>query len=104
MEFVLSKIMSIDKDAENYRKGIDLLLKEKQKDTENKINELRLSWQEEAKFSRENILKTKLKEAEEKAEGIRKEKEQQLNRINSKYETNKEEITNEVFNKIIGSL
>lgn len=103
MEFVLNKIMSIDRDAEKYRKGIDLLLQEKQKDMENKINELKRNWQEEAKTLRENIYKAKLQEAEVRAEEISAEKKVQLNSIKNKYENSKEEIVNEVFSKIISS-
>lgn len=103
MEFVLNKIMSIDRDAEKYRKGIDLLLQEKQKDMENKINELKRNWQEEAKTLRENIYKAKLQEAEVRAEEISAEKKVLLNSIKNKYENSKEEIVNEVFSKIISS-
>lgn len=102
MEFVINKIMSIDKDAENYRKSIDILLQEKQKYTEKKIDELRNTYQNEIKMLKENILKTKLEEAEERAKEIRKEKELQINKINNKYESSKEKIINEVFEKIIG--
>lgn len=101
MEFVINKIMSIDKDAENYRKSIDILLQEKQKYTE-KIDELRNTYQNEIKMLKENILKSKLEEAEERAKEIRKEKELQINQINNKYESSKEKIINEVFEKIIG--
>ena len=41
LEFVMNKIMSIDKDAESYRKGIDELLKEKQDELEKTIVDMK---------------------------------------------------------------
>lgn len=104
MEFVLNKIMSIDKDAQNYRKGIDELVKEKKKETEKALNDLSLSWQEESKIIKNDILEEKIREAKKKAEGIKSEKEEQLASIKEKYESSKSNIVDEVFSKIISSL
>lgn len=100
----MNKIMSIDKDAENYRQGIDELLKEKQKELDQVIKEMNLQWQEEGKNIKETILEEKLIEAKKKAEKIKDEKEDQIKNINLKYESNKDKIVNEVFSKIINSL
>ena len=94
--------MSIDKDAESYRKGIDEMLKEKQDEFENVINDMKVSFQEESKNIKNTISNEKMMEAELKAENIRKEKEEVLKNINIKYQNNKLEIVDEVFNAIIG--
>lgn len=104
MEYVMNKIMSIDKDAERYRKGIDDLLKEKQSEYENIIKSMKVSFQEEAKSIKDSISNEKIIDAEYRAKNIRKEKEEQLNNINTKYQSNKLEIVDEVFNRIIKSL
>ena len=101
MEFVMNKIMSIDKDAEGYRKGIDDLLEEKQNELENEIKDMLASFEEEVKTIKEGISHEKIIEAEYRARNIRKEKEAQINSINTKYEDNKLEIINEVINYIL---
>jgi len=100
----MSKIMSIDKDAESYRRGIDELLKEKQDELENILADMMVQFQEEAKSIKTDISNEKIVEAEYRARKIRKEKEEQLNNINAKYQSNKLEIVNEVFCRIINSL
>lgn len=100
----MNKIMSIDKDAENYRKGTYKLLKEKQDELEVALKDMRDDFQEEAKHIKAAIDNDKVMEAEHKARTIRKEKEEILNSINTKYESNKLVIVDEVFNRIIKSL
>ena len=104
LEFVMNKIMSIDKDAQGYRMSIEELIKEKEDELENLIKEMNLRFQEESKNIKSVISSEKMKEAECKALSIRKEKEEQLRNINTKYQSNKLEIVNEVFNKIVKSL
>lgn len=100
----MNKIISIDKDAEKYRKGIDELLKEKQSELENTIKDMKVSFQEESKNIKSDVNNEKIIEAESIARDIRKEKEEGLNNINTKYQSNKLEIVDEVFNRIIKPL
>lgn len=100
----MNKIMSIDKDAENYRKGTYKLLKEKQDELEIKLKDMRDSFQEESKNIKAAIGNEKVMEAENKAATIRKEKEEILNSINTKYQSNKLDLVEDVFNRIIKSL
>lgn len=100
----MNKIMSIDKDAESYRKSIDELLKEKQDELENIIKNMNTSFQEECKNIKNDISNERIVEAEFRAREIRKEKEEQLNNINIKYQSNKLEIVEVVFNSILKSL
>ena len=100
----MNKIVSIDKDAQGYRMSIEELIKEKEDELENLIKEMNLRFQEESKNIKSVISSEKMKEAECKALSIRKEKEEQLRNINTKYQSNKLEIVNEVFNKIVKSL
>jgi hypothetical protein len=103
LEFVINKIMSIDKDAQSYRSSIDELLKEKQDELESKIQDMKIKFQEESKKIKSGISSEKIREAEDRAMSIRKEKEEQLNSINVKYQSNKLVIAEEVFNGIIKS-
>ena len=100
----MNKIMSIDKDAESYRKSIDELLKEKQDELENIIKNMNTRFQEECINLKNDISNEKIVEAEFRAREIRKEKEEQLNNINIKYQSNKLEIVGAVFNTILKSL
>lgn len=100
----MNKIMNIDKDAESYRSGIDELLKEKQDELENIIKDMKICFQEEVKNIKNDISSEKIMEADYKASNIRKEKEEQLDNINTKYQSNKSEIVDEIFNIIIKSL
>ncbi|WP_238903011.1 hypothetical protein [Clostridium sp. YIM B02506] len=104
MEFVMNKIISIDKDAETYRQGIEKLLIEKEMELEKNINELRQEWTIEEKKIREDIMNEKLGVAEEKAKSISKEKEESIELIKNKYAETSDQIVNEVFLKIINSL
>lgn len=104
MEFVINKIISIDRDAESYRENINELLRERQKDSEKILEIMREQWQEESKVLKESIMKEKLNEAGERVKAIKKEKDRDLSLINSKYEKNKKEIINDVFNEIVKSV
>jgi len=104
LEFVMNKIISIDKDAETYRQGIEKLLIEKEMELEKNINELRQEWAIEEKKIREDIMNEKLGVAEEKAKSISKEKEESIELIKNKYAETSDQIVNEVFLKIINSL
>jgi vacuolar-type H+-ATPase subunit H len=104
VEFVMNKIMNIDKDAKTYRNGIDELLKEKELQLEKTISDIRLDWEKEARAIKYSILKEKLYEAEGRAKNIRDEKETQITNIKAKYESNKSKIVDEIFNRIISSL
>jgi len=99
----MNKIMSIDKDAESYRKGIDELLKEKEIELEKNILDMKVSFQEETKNIKNTISNEIIKEAENRAKNIIKEKEEELTIINTKYERNKLKIIDEIFNTIIKS-
>jgi len=96
--------MSIDKDAENYRKNIDELLSEKQDELENTIKDLMASFEEECKYIKSDIINEKIMEAENIAKSIKKEKEEVLNSINTKYQSNKLAIVEEIFNRVIKPL
>jgi len=100
----MNKIISIDKDAESYRKGIDELLKEKQDELEKTILDMRSSFQEESKNIKSAISNEKIIEAENRAKDIISEKEEGLNNINAKYQINRLQIVELVFNRIIKSL
>lgn len=100
----MNKIMGIDKDAESYRKSIDDMLKEKEIELEKIILDMKASFQEESKNIKSTISDEIIKEAENKAKNIIKEKEEELNIINTKYERNKLKIVDEIFNGIIKSL
>lgn len=104
MEFVINKIISIDRDAESYRENINELLRERQKDSQKILEIMRDQWQEESKVLKESIMKEKLNEAEERVKAIKKEKDRDVSLINSKYEKNKKEIINDVFNEIVKSV
>ena len=100
----MNKIMSIDKDAESYRKSIDELLEKKQNELDNKIKDMLALFKEESQNIKNDIGKEKISEAEFRAENIRKEKQEELNNINAKYQSNKFKIIESVFNGIINPL
>ncbi|MBU5590704.1 hypothetical protein KQI89_02925 [Clostridium sp. MSJ-4] len=104
MDFVVNKVMDIDRDAENYRKKIEELIGDKQRELEKRINYMNLQWEEEGKSIKKTILLTTLNYAEKKAEEIKKEKEEQISVIEEKFFNNKSKIVDEVFSKIIHSL
>ncbi|MGH4051013.1 MAG: hypothetical protein ACREVX_06620 [Clostridium sp.] len=100
MKFVMNKIMSIDKDAQNFRKNIDELLSEKQDELEAEINNLTNRFNEDCKNIKQVIGNEKIMEAQNLAENIKKEKEKELDKINTKYKANKLAIVDEIFNDI----
>jgi len=104
LEFVMNKIMKIDKDAQIYRNGIEKQLKEKQNELENIIEDMLISFQEESKNIKNDICSEKIIEAEHKVGIIKKEKEEELSNINRKYQINKLDIVEIVFNRIVKSV
>lgn len=104
MDFVINKIIDIDKDAENYRQNITELLGEKQIALEDSIKAMNKDCDEELKSMKESILSASISDAENKARDIKIEKEKQLSVIKEIYENNKVKIIDEIFNEIIHSL
>lgn len=104
VEFIINKIVSIDKDAQSYRNSIDDLLKEKQRAVESEIQDMYAGFHEESNKIRSSINSEKMLEAEQRAMDIKKDKEEQLNNINMKYQSNKLVIVEDIFNGIIESL
>ncbi|MBU3195419.1 hypothetical protein KPL26_01925 [Clostridium algidicarnis] len=104
MDFVINKIIDIDKDAENYRKNIMELIDEKQMELEESIKSMNKDCDEELKSKKMSILSSSISDAENKAKDIKIEKEKQLSVIREIYETNKVKIIDEIFNEIIHSL
>ena len=100
----MNKIMSIDKDAQNYRKSIDELLKGKQNELEIIIKDMWVTFGEESKNIKNDISNKKMIDAESMAKNIIKEKEEGLNNINTKYQSNKAGMVEEVYNRIIKPL
>ena len=103
MKFVMNKIMSIDKDAEKYRKGIEEMLKQKQNELENIIKDMWALFQEESTDIKNDMTNEKIIQAKYMVEDIIKEKEERLNEINTKYQSNKSVIVEAIFNRIIKS-
>jgi len=104
LKFVMNRIMSIDKETQSYRNSIDELLETKQNELDNKIKDMLSIFQEESQNIKNDIGKEKISEAEHKAKNIKKEKEEELNNINTKYQSNKSKIVEGVFNEIINPL
>jgi len=100
----MNEIMRIDKDAQRYRKGIEELLKEKQIELDNKLKDMWGLFEEESKNIKNGMSNQKIIESENKAENIKKEKEEGLSNINNIYQRNKLEVIEIVFNKIIKPL
>ena len=104
MDFVINKIIDIDKDAENYRRNITELIEEKQMELEDSIKAMNKDCDEELKRIKTRILSSSSSDAENKARDIKIEKEKRLSVIKEIYENNKVKITEEIFNEIIHSL
>ena len=79
-------------------------IKEKQVELKNKLKDMQEEWLEEQKNMKENIEREKLNKAENKAEDIAEERELQLSLIKNKYQENKQQIIDEIFQNIISSL
>jgi len=101
---VINKIMSIDKDAQDCRENTDELLKVKQNELEIVIGDMWTTFRKESKNIKNDISNKKMIEAENMAKNIIKEKEEELNNINSKYQSIKAGIVEDIYNGIIKPL
>lgn len=104
MEFTIKKIVSIDKDAEKYRKNMEDNLSVKRNDLNLLVERLNADAQSEIDEIKKEIMNKYLDEANCKVEKIRAEKEEEIKKIHQSYNKIKNNIINEVFDEVINSI
>lgn len=101
LEFTIKKIISIDNDAESYKKNMnELLLKERKKlkdDIKNMEDEAEKNLSEKKK----EILSSKIQDAEDAVKKIKKENSETIKKMQDVFENQKSIIVSEAFRKII---
>lgn len=103
MQYVINSIINIDKEAERFDKDIEEMIEAKNKELK---EQLKKSEEENINIIntiKKNIVNEGIYQAEKKAKEISKEKEMEIDRINSNYIKAKDAIINTVFLNIINS-
>ncbi|WP_426349839.1 hypothetical protein ACPWSR_01050 [Alloiococcus sp. CFN-8] len=103
MQYVINSIINMDKEAENYEKEIKEEILKRKKTLNDELSNMESEYQGQIKFLKEQVLADSRKEAEIKAQKIIEAKNSKLQQINEKFQNNKAQIVNSVFQKIINS-
>lgn len=103
MEFTIKKIISIDKDAENYKKNMNEMLVNKKKELDKLLEDMNKEAEDELMTASREYMKEKLDEANQKAETLKSQKEEQLIHFKDVYEEQKGSIVDKIFSELINS-
>ncbi len=103
MEYTIKKIISIDKDAENYRKSLNQRLTNEKKDLENTLADMRNDSKKNLEKLKKEVIEKKLGESDRMAEQIRNEKAIEMENINKKINDIKGKIISDTMNNILSS-
>lgn len=101
MEFTIKKIISIDRDAENYKKNMEQLLVNKEKEFQKTIEDMRTDMEQKVIREKKEYMDMKINEAQKIASTIKSKKEEQIKKLNDMYSNEKESIIEEIFNEIV---
>lgn len=101
MEYTLKKIISIDKEAENFRMSKVNELKEKKEELQNEIKKLWADLSEDIETMKKNINIETTNKAYEEIEILKKNKEEEIENLKKKYEQAKQDILEEAFINIL---
>lgn len=100
MEDIIQKVVSIDMQAENYKKQLDEEFQGKKKELEKTIFQMREEAEAQVNSKKLQIKNEKIERAHALVEEIKKDKEEQLNKINTVYADAKNQIVDEVFKEL----
>ena len=103
MQYVINSIINMDMEAENYEKQIKEEILKRKKTLNDELSNMESEYQGQIKFLKEQVLADSRKEAELKAQKIIEAKNSKLQQINERFQNNKAQIVNSVFQKIINS-
>lgn len=103
MEYTIKKIISIDKDAENYRKSLYQRLINEKKDLENTLADMRNDSKKDLEKLKKEVMEKKLSEAGKMADHIRNEKIMEMENINKKINDIRGKIISDTLNNILSS-
>ncbi|MDF2880936.1 MAG: hypothetical protein K0R54_1493 [Clostridiaceae bacterium] len=103
MEYTIKKIISIDKDAENYRKSLEMRLLSEKKDLENTLADMRNDSKENLERLKKNVMDKKLNEARNIADKISNEKFIEMENINKKVNHIRGKIISDTVDNILNS-
>lgn len=103
MEFTIKKILSIDKEVQEYKKSIEKTLVDKRRELDEYIRTLDKEYNSETERMKEVIIKNSVLEAEKITNEIKLNRQEQVEMISNLYNKNKNSIVNEIFEYIISS-
>lgn len=103
MEYTIKKIISIDKDAENYRKSREQKLINEKKDLENTLADMRNDSKKNLEKLKKEVMERKLNEAGKMADLIKNEKTMEMENINKKINEIKGRIIGDTLDNILNS-
>lgn len=97
----MKKIISIDKDAENYKKNMDELLSKKRKQMETDISSMKEKSERELDLKKKEIFALKVQQADDTVKKVNEESSEMIKKIESVFANEKDIIVNEAFMSII---
>jgi vacuolar-type H+-ATPase subunit H len=100
MEYMIKKIVSIDKEAEKYKEANQNQFQENKVIFERELKKIREEFENTLQKEKTQILDSELKKSFEEAENIRKQSENQYNKIMNLYLKLREDIVEDIFSEL----
>lgn len=100
MEFTIKKIISIDNDAENFKRKQEDLLDIKKKEFEAQIEYMRQEAERELAEEKKKVSEAILNKAMNQAKDIEEKREERLEQIIDSYKKIKDSLSEELFNEV----
>lgn len=100
---IIRKIVSIDREAENFRRTKDEILKRKKKELQEEVEAIRVETQKKIELEKKIISEESLHNTELEIELIRREGILRMSKLESDFNNVRQCIEEEAFNKLIKS-
>ena len=104
MEYIVKNVVSIDKEAENYKQFNKKSLQLKKQELDSELDKIKGELEIELSLEKKKILEDSIRNAQYEANSIRVEKEKKLMDISFTYKKNKYNLVEQIFDDIKNSM
>lgn len=104
MDNVIKKIVSIDKEAENYREANKRLIENERENFEKQINKMEQDYINELNLEKKKITEEKISKAQDEVRKIKLKNDELIGRLEERYSEVRENLVEELFNLLKDSM
>jgi hypothetical protein len=101
---MIRKIVSIDKEAENYREANKKLIEKERENFEKQINKMKQDYINELNLEKKKITEEKISEAQDEVRKIKLKNDELIGRLEERYAEVRENLVEEFFNLLKDSM